>query len=91
MFDGSNAEVGSSSTHGSAIGLEIPFTINEDVPINFETSSSLSHGHTSGNRAVSHDLFPSLMDSFADISIYGRADITQRHVGRSGIVVHGTL
>jgi hypothetical protein len=33
----------------------------------------------------------SLVDSFADISVYVRADITWRHVGRSGIVVHGTL
>jgi hypothetical protein len=57
MFDGSNAEIGSSSTHGSGIGLEIPFTIDEDVPMSFETSSSLSHGHLSGNRVVSHDFF----------------------------------
>ena len=57
MFDGSSADIGSSSAHGSGIGLEIPFTINEDVPMSFETSSSLSHGHSSGNRAVSHESF----------------------------------
>ena len=92
MFDGSSAEIGSSSTHGSGVGLEIPFTINEDVPMSFETSSSLSHEHSSGIRPVSHEsFFFSLLDSFADISVYGRADITWRHPGRSGIVVHGTL
>ena len=53
MFDGSSAEIGSSSTHGSGVGLEIPFTINEDVPMSFETSSSLSHEHSSGIRPVS--------------------------------------
>lgn len=91
LFDGPSAEIGSSSTHGSGIGLEIPFTINEDVPMSFETSSSLSHGHSSCNRAVSHNFFLFLVDSFADISVYGRADITRRHLGRSGIVVRGTL
>ena len=53
MFDGSSAEIGSSSTHGSGVGLEIPFTINEDLPMSFETSSSLSHEHSSGIRPVS--------------------------------------
>ena len=70
MFDGSSAEIGSSSTHGSGIGLEIPFTINEDVPMSFETSSSLSHEHSSGIRPVSYESFSFLYWFLLLISVF---------------------
>ena len=91
MFDGSSVEIGSSSTHGNGIGLETPFTINEDVPMSFETSSSLSHGPSSSNRAVSHKSFSFLLWILLLISIFIIERTSRHHLGRSGIVVHGTL
>ena len=49
-------------------GFEIPFTIDGDVPMSFETSPSFSHRHSSGNRAVSHDFSLLFSGLFVDIT-----------------------